>query len=166
MPGSSLNNSEAVRVGKALVRIEKRDGAIKPAAVVKEAEPASSPLHPHFTWDDNQAAQLYREDEARNLIRSVRIIRADVPAAEQECVRALVHVRAHDHEQSFDGPAYISVARALSEKEYTDQMLSQAKAEIVSWERRYADLIRVTKSQALVASLLEAFNSINSKERA
>ena len=31
-------------------------------------------MHPCFTWDDAEAAELYRETEARSIVRSVRVI--------------------------------------------------------------------------------------------
>jgi len=49
-----------------------RDGRLLPADVVNAARPTNSPLHPHFDWDDSSAAEKYRLDQARTLIRSVQ----------------------------------------------------------------------------------------------
>ena len=141
MPGGVLNNTTAVVVGESLNAIEARDGAIKPAAVVAEARPKASPLHSLFTWDNSKAAELYRLDEARNIIRSVRIIRMDIPAAEQHCIRAKVHVQAHDKEDEFEGPGYIGFARAIDDQRYLDQILTAARTEMNSWARKYADIV-------------------------
>ena len=48
-------------------------GVITPAMIVAEAAPDDSPLHGYFTWDDSVAGALHRENEARRLIRSVRV---------------------------------------------------------------------------------------------
>jgi len=49
-----------------------RDGKLYPADVVNAARSPSSPLHPYFDWDDSSAAEKYRLDQARALIRSVQ----------------------------------------------------------------------------------------------
>lgn len=48
-------------------------GKITPEMVVDAARDTSSPLHEHFTWDDEKAAGAFRLVEARALIRSVRV---------------------------------------------------------------------------------------------
>jgi hypothetical protein len=57
----------------ALRQIEDREGRLEPAAVVEAARDPASPLHSHFTWDDSEAARKRRLDEARTLIRSVKL---------------------------------------------------------------------------------------------
>ena len=63
--------------GEELERIRKRDGCVKTKIVVDEARPEKAPLHPEFEWNDSQAAELYRENQAMRLIRSIRIVKAD-----------------------------------------------------------------------------------------
>ena len=60
------------RVAKRLSELE-REGRLLPADVVDDARDADSPLHSHFEWDDSIAAEHYRLDQARNLIRSIKI---------------------------------------------------------------------------------------------
>lgn len=72
-------------VSERLRELEK-EGRLDPQDVVDDARDESSPLHPFFEWDDNQAAAAYRLGQARQLIRRVKIevtVR-DVPL---ECVR-------------------------------------------------------------------------------
>lgn len=56
-----------------LERIRKESG-LTPAAIVLEAEPEDSPLHPAFQWDDTVAGHEYRLMQARQLTRSVAVI--------------------------------------------------------------------------------------------
>lgn len=154
MPNGVLNNSQAEIVGSELTKLEKRNGCIKPADVVDEARPESAPLHPHFTWDDTAAAELFRQDEARAIIRSVRIIRTDMPIQEQECVRAVVHVNATDTETKFEGAGYIGINRAIRNIDYRQQLLTTAKAEIISWQRRYADLLKFSGANEALETLV------------
>lgn len=57
-----------------LARIaERNNGTLTPDAVVADARDKSSPLHTHFEWDDSEAAKQWRLEQARSLIRSVRV---------------------------------------------------------------------------------------------
>jgi len=56
-----------------LQTIYERDGTLMPEAVISDAKKKTSPLHDYFTWDDGRAAHLWRIEQARRLIRSVRI---------------------------------------------------------------------------------------------
>src|SRR2546421_688544 len=45
------------------------NGCLRPPDVVDAARPKSSPLHEHFDWDDTDAAEKWRLEQARHLIR-------------------------------------------------------------------------------------------------
>ena len=57
-----------------LEAIRAEAGALTPDAVVAAAEEEDHPLHSSFTWDDDIAAHAHRINQARKLIRRVRII--------------------------------------------------------------------------------------------
>lgn len=61
-----------VPVREALERLE-RDGRLTAAGVLDSARDSASPLHRCFEWDDSVAGERYRLDQARRLIRSVRV---------------------------------------------------------------------------------------------
>lgn len=57
-----------------LERIRARNkGILTPDDVVMDARDESSPLHAFFTWDDTEAAHQFRLDQARTLIRNVKV---------------------------------------------------------------------------------------------
>jgi len=153
--GSGLNKTQAEKVGSTLKQIEKRNGAIKAELVVDHARPESSPLHEFFTWDDTAAAEKCRLDEASKLIRSIRIIKSDMPMAEQPVIRAFVNVTASDDEERFEGKGYISFARSQTVESYRDQVLASAKAELQSWARRYKDLQEFAAVYAAIDTINE-----------
>jgi hypothetical protein len=78
--GEDTFGVDAQTAGRELDRIRRRDGTIRPAAVVDEARPEEAPLHPAFEWRDLVAAEQWREHQASTLIRVVRV----VPVAPQE----------------------------------------------------------------------------------
>jgi hypothetical protein len=62
---------EAIR--QEMARLYQKHGTLTPQAVVQAAQNAKSPMHDCFEWDDKVAGQAFREDQARALIRSVRV---------------------------------------------------------------------------------------------
>lgn len=141
--GSHITEPQAKLVHRELLKIERHEGCIDPSVIVEAARPTNAPLHPFFTWDDSEAAERYREQEARSLIRAVVIIHDDLP--EPSPVRAFVHVESSGTERRFDGGAYLSTSKALKVDVYRDQILDRARAELVSWRKRYEQLSEFAK---------------------
>lgn len=154
MPGGVVSGKQAEIIGAELERVAKKHGCLKAAAVVTEARPKTSPLNPYFTWDDSEAAELYRQNEARVLIRSVRVVRVDIPYAEQPVVRAFLHVTATESETRFEGPGYLPLARVMSSKEYSQQVLDEAMRELREWKSRYEDY------KTVFSAVFEAIESL------
>jgi len=50
-----------------------KSGRITAHAVLDAARPASSPIHDCFDWNDSEAAEKWRLEQARELIRRVKI---------------------------------------------------------------------------------------------
>ena len=66
---------KAEPVGNALERLrEEKNGRLKPPDVIEDARNRRSPMHPAFEWSDPLAAQKYRLDQARALIRCVQLV--------------------------------------------------------------------------------------------
>ena len=60
------------KVTEAIAALEK-DGRLTPEKVVQAAKNSKSPLHEFFDWDNDHAAGQWRIEQARRLIRSVKI---------------------------------------------------------------------------------------------
>lgn len=54
------------------------NGLITPASVVEAAVPIASPLHRFFTWDDHEAAQKQRINEAQRLLQTYVVYNEEV----------------------------------------------------------------------------------------
>jgi len=67
-----MRDKEAVK--KELARLYAKYGLLSPEIVEREARSPSSPLHSEFEWDDALAGLHHRWEQARRLIRSVRVI--------------------------------------------------------------------------------------------
>lgn len=89
---------------------ERSGGQLTPEAVVDAARDPSSALHAHFTWDDAEAAHKRRLDEARTLIRSVKVIVRTEPFI----VKAPQFI--HDPSAG-DAQGYISIGRLATDED-------------------------------------------------
>lgn len=108
-------------------------GELTPADVLKDARNPNSPLHSFFEWDDGEAAEQYRLQQARGLIRSVVAIytHPDKPAT---------RTRAYIHIAEPSAPHYREVSHAMSQKKTRTMVLQKAWSEFVAWRKRYQDL--------------------------
>ncbi len=119
-------------VKEALEQLAK-DGLLKPSAVVEAARDSSSPLHSHFEWDDSEAAEKWRQEQARQLIRSITIT---VDRGEPVQVRAYVSLPA-DRE---NGNGYRRIEDVMSNEFMRKQLAGEISDTIQCWEKKAAAL--------------------------
>lgn len=124
---SGLFKVDANIAGQELERIYKRDGAIDPSVIVDESRPDNAPLHDCFEWDDEKAAQLYRERQARTMIANVVMVGEP---KKETYTRAFVHV---EHE-------YRPLKVVLENKDMTQELLRNALRELKCFEAKYREL--------------------------
>ena len=108
--------------------IENRAGRLTPEQVVNAAADESSALHDCFTWDDSDAAAKWRLDEAREIIRSVRI----ETVIEERTIRSVGYV--HDPKQDQNVAGYISMMK-VRKPDAVEVMRSELKAIAALFER-------------------------------
>lgn len=142
-PGSRLTDREAAVVGPELAELAReRGGGFTPAEVVDRARPEGSPLHPHFTWDDAEAARLHREDEARQLARSVEVV---IHTRETGGER-LVPIRGFHSVVLSDDPGadgaqrrqvYVPLQTVAQQDPLIAQVIANAGRELRGWRERY-----------------------------
>jgi hypothetical protein len=59
---------------KRVRQIYKKAGKVlRPEDIIEDARDPKSPLHDSFEWDDSKAAHAYRMEQARRLIREIRV---------------------------------------------------------------------------------------------
>lgn len=132
-------NLDAQAVGAAIERLTKRhNGVLEPGHIVDAARDEASPMHPHFQWDDAAAAELYREDQARELVRSLTV---DISRSNLESrpIRAFVNVETGGER------GYVSTATAMSSEDLRRQVLQRAFAELEAWRARHAELSELAR---------------------
>ncbi len=112
-------------------------GHLVPDAVVEAARDPSHPFHDTFLWDDSRAAQAYRLDQARELIRSVRV----VFEVKERTIKSVYYVSNPDRPE---GGEYIAVPKVRTN--------SQLAAGVVADELRRA-AAAIARARDVAASL-------------
>lgn len=124
-------------------------GELTPRLVVDEARDESHPLHPRFEWDDSVAGERYREVQAQQLIRSVRLTtrRSDGKTPDTS-IRAFQSVRRED------GYSYVPSEDVAADPMLTQIVLMDMKREWKSLQKRYGhfaefvEMVRADVEQA------------------
>ena len=123
-------------IGEALdaIRVES-GGQLHPQAVVAGARDPKSVLHPHFEWNEAKAAEAHRMDQARALIRSIRVIDEE----DDQRRPAFLSIRADD------GIGYRAFRDVIASVDLRERLLAQAQRDLDSWTLRYRELREIVE---------------------
>jgi len=128
--------------GEELSRIQNKYNGITPKSVVDESRPEDAILHNCFEWDDKTAAEAYREVQAKEIIRSVIVVKIDESKDEEiEPVRAFVSIMPEQETK----PRYVSVEKVMTNDKYREQLLESAKNEMISFKKKYGHLVELAE---------------------
>lgn len=131
-----------------LNRIRGGSPVLEARRVWEESADPEAPLHGEFTWDDEEAAKLYRDDEARHVIRAVVV--AEVKGdddSDKDGVRVWSPVRLNDVS------GYQPTVEALRNPETREQILNAARAYLGQARKKLADLQECAAEVAAIDSL-------------
>ena len=116
-------------------------GSVSPHMVLEKAREESSELHKCFTWDDSIAAEKWRLNEARVVVRQLVIKEVEVPKDRPE-VRVLYKT---DYESGYK-PTQIIIRK---EDEYK-ALLERAWAELRAFKAKYSMLEELREIMELI----------------
>lgn len=133
-----MNRTEAIKAELERIRQE-NGGLLRQQDIVDAARPEDSPLHDEFTWDDGEAAELYRLHEAGVLTRRVKVKLNIAPAGEPpQIIRPRVYHSLPEDRHKAGG--YRSLADIRADPEKRAQLLEQVRAELAALRQKYAHL--------------------------
>ena len=128
----NATKADPQKLGEELEKISSQhSGRLEPRYVVEAAKNRKSPLHHHFTWDVQQAAEERWLDQARSIIRAIRV--ADDEGGEDK--PAFISIT-----DKSDGTAYRRVGDIADSRALQLALLVQAESELAAFRRRYAML--------------------------
>lgn len=142
--------AEPDRVAGAFERIRAKDnGRLTVDAVVAAARNPRSVLHPLITWDDAQAADRWRREEAAYLIRSLIVY------VEHEQEVAAVRLYVSVHQQDDARASYTRVSIAASNQDLWTEVEQQALRSLVVFRAKYRNLSRFRSVCAAIDAVFD-----------
>ena len=135
-----------------IAALEDRRGRLTPEQIVDEARPEDSILHPCFEWDDSKAAESWRIEQARDLIKRVKIM----VEIEDKKIRTVAYVRDAGKEPT--EPGYIALLRVT--KPGARETMAEELERIGELLTR-AHGIALVKQDELPRMLADKINAVN-----
>ena len=124
-------------------------GVLRPQTVVEHARDETTALHNCFEWDDSVAAEEYRLEQAR------RIIRAQITHVGSE--KKLIKTRVFHSLPSDRGrESYRRTVDILSDADRRAEMLRRALIELSQLRKRYSELSELVEVFAAVEAIEKA----------
>lgn len=131
LPG--LFKASAQVAGEVCAKLECSADGLSAKSLVNASRDASAPLHGEFEWDDAVAGELYREDQARMLIRNIVVVSHCREIAEP--VRAFVRVSTTERKQQ-----YHNIQTVIEDDFLKRQLLNAAQRDMDAFVRKYKTL--------------------------
>jgi hypothetical protein len=114
-------------IKQAIVELVNERGLIKPHQIVDAARSEDSVLHSYFCWDDTEAAEKWREEQARQLLKSIRLT---VDTSPPVSVRAFISLPT----DRVSGEGYRRMEEVLNNDFMVRQLFADIEARIEKWE--------------------------------
>lgn len=130
--GSRFSKTDADVIGPALQELAQK-GAVTGQDVVDLARSDNSPLHRYFEWDDKKAANMYRVDQARHMLRSIKVKYEEAGA--EKVTRAFQISQPQKDRDGLRG--YRSFSVLHGDRAVAVHMMRNALKELVHWRQRY-----------------------------
>lgn len=129
--------------GDVCAELEER-GELTARNLVDVSRPEEAPLHDEFEWDNDLAAELYRENQGRGIIGHLVIV-ADTKSP----VRAYFNLEVKS-------PVYHSVSAIVHNEDKYASLLRKACMELKAFQKKY----EMIKELAAVFEAIDALNGI------
>jgi hypothetical protein len=130
--GSRYSKHDAEIIGPALADLAAK-GPVTAQEVADVARSSNSPLHRFFEWDDKKAANLYRTEQARNMLRSIKVKYVEDGA--EKVTRAFQITASRRERDGLHGYSSISVMHG--DRAVAVHMMRNAMRELQQWKERY-----------------------------
>lgn len=122
---------DAQIAGTELEKITEKRGSLKPSYVVEESMDENATLHKCFEWDDEKAADKYRQHQAQDLIRNIAVVKIDQVEPARP-IRAFISFK-KDNE-------FVSIVNVMNNSDLFENLIESAMKELENFRRKYATL--------------------------
>lgn len=129
--GAGFNHKQAQVIGSELEKL----GNFSPRDVLDVAKEPDSPLHLHFTWDDEKAGESWRIHEARQLVNHITVL-VSVDGQKQEA-KAFYSVPVRIEETDTVEPRYVRIMHAVHDKAIQRTVLDDLLDDMNAFTKKY-----------------------------
>lgn len=136
-------------------------------SVVNKAREKSSSLHSLFEWDDGKAAEQYRLEQARHVIRLYFVVIEPAPTVQSKhlkfkpaTMRGLVSLKT---DRRSSGGGYRQLTDVLKDPSMRAQLVEEALEELRLWRSRYKSLNELSEIFASIARAEGQFSNVRVK---
>ena len=133
-------------VQEEMERIELIHGYLTPKIIVDAASDKDHMFHPYFEWNNKEAADKWRLQQARTMMAVVVMVSDNIT----EPIRAIVHITTEEGKS-----VYQSTEVAMSNPITRKQIVERAKCELDSWRKRYYGYQELSKIHKHVQTFLQ-----------
>lgn len=149
---SGVFKNPAEVAGKVLQDLKESKTGLTPESLVDASRDEKAPLHNEFEWDDTIAAEKYRREQARCIIRHLIIEEVEMDAPKHVKDRAFVYT-------GNVKTGYVSLKDALENKTWRKNLLDAAKRDMKYFVDKYdrlEELIDVIEPMKQILSQKDA----------
>ena len=129
----------AKEAAEELERIREKHGILSARVIVEESMDEKAILHRCFQWDDTKAAALYRESQARDLIRNLIVM------VEETIIKGSVRAYVNVTPAQGQNRSYVPLYNAMLDDTARADLLNQAKRDSECFIAKYSQLEELNK---------------------
>ena len=122
-------------------------GYISAKSVVDVSRPEKAPLHGCFEWNNDAAAEMWREQQARVMIKN--IVTVEIEDDKREVAKTFVHVISDDKSRG-----YKLTDVAIHNESDREYVLKTAKRELLAFQEKYRQLTELALVFAAIAEVV------------
>jgi hypothetical protein len=154
MPGTRFTDKDARIIGPEIERLA-NEGRSTAAGVVDAARMKEAPLHPYFEWNNDVAAERFRESQARRMIGAIKVKVVDMRGVEREGrgfepVNLVVQTSKQEDEQEKPEPKhYVQVQVIQQRPDLSAQVLREVEQRLQSARRKFNEYKHIFPSETV-----------------
>ena len=149
-----MTHQEREIITKRLQELESEHGRITPRIVVKDAQNKDSPLHAQFEWDTKKAAMSYWLEQARVLLRSVRIVVHD----ERSSLSVVGYVR--DPTAESDQQGYVSISKVRTDADLAREVVVNEFSRAAAAMRRAREIAFALQIEGEIDAIVDRIETV------
>lgn len=137
---------------------------VEPDVIWQAARKRSSPIHPCFNWNLQEAAEAHWTDRARQLVGSLQMVRVDVEHSTATSTRGWWSVSVDNRR------GYAKQERVMSDRDLRLQLLAGVKRDVMQVLAKYFHILSfgrvVPKLQEIVDEIADEIDGLESAAKA